>query len=277
MYTDDMDGLGKSKWKKKFSPKKMLKPKMAFKVLGAPLMMPFAPAMTMKKKKGKKKNRVAPAVPPQASQLPTDGRMTIMPVPGTQYGPGTGFNSEALEYEDSPVQRPMPMPAPYIEPRPEPGARNIPQDFYSPAEGDFFPTELDYDYQPAYSDVDNAPMLTPYESAAASTFGNEEDFVDTRDAWESESGFLNGLGQEAGSTGGWFGDFVPQAVKAALEIAAARRAAKAARTPAPIFPTGTVYRPSGFDGFNLNTALMFGALGLGGFLLFKTMTKKRGR
>jgi len=123
----------------------------------------------------------------------------------------------------------------------------------------------------------NTPMVTPYESAAASTFGTEEDFMDTSTAYESEAGFLNGLGQESGSTGGWFTDIISAGSKAAIEIANAKAAARAARVPAPIFGTGAYKPANAFGGFNLNTALMIGALGLGGFLLFKTMKKKRGR
>lgn len=264
MYTDNMDGLGKSKFKKifkKFSPQKMLKTK---------LMMPFAPAMTMKKKKGKKKNRIAPVVQEQASQLPTDGRPTM------SIGRPVFFSPEQRDdsmYDSGTVQRPMPMPAPYIEPRPEPGARAIPQDFYSNEE--FFPTQLDYGYVSEDTGIENAAILTPYESAAAATFGNEEDFMDTASAWESEAGFLNGLGQESGSTGGWFTDFVSTGAKALVEIRKARAADKASRRVATNFPA---YRPmlgSGFGGFDLNKILMFGAIGLGGFFLYKNIGKKR--
>ena len=123
----------------------------------------------------------------------------------------------------------------------------------------------------------NTPMVTPYESAAASTFGTEEDFMDTSAAYESEAGFLNGLGQESGSTGGWFTDLISVGSKAAIEIAKAKANARAARVPAPIFGTGA-YKPSNaFGVFNLNTALMISALSLGGFLLYSKFARKRRR
>jgi hypothetical protein len=121
----------------------------------------------------------------------------------------------------------------------------------------------------------NTPMVTPYESAAASTFGTEEDFMDTSAAYESEAGFLNGLGQESGSTGGWFTDLISTGGKAVIEIAKAKANARAARVPAPIFGTGA-YKPSNaFSVFNLNTALMISALSLGGFLLYSKFARKR--
>lgn len=270
MYTNEMDGLGK--FKMPFGKKKDGKKGGLFDIKKSPLMMPlapFAPAMMLMKKK--KKKRVAPVVAEPVTFSPVQK--------DSEYGPDTGFYPP--EYREplpvfltKPV-RPRPMPQ-YPS---EKSAADISSEFYAGKENipveDFFPTELDYT---PVDDINNSPMLTPYESAAVSVFGTEEDFIDTPQAWESEAGFLNGLGQESGSTGGWFGDFVSQAGKAAVEIARAKAAAKAARQPAPFFTGGTGYRPAvpaGFGGFDLNKILMFGALGLGGFLLYSKFARKR--
>ena len=138
---------------------------------------------------------------------------------------------------------------------------------------DFFPTELDY--RDSGENIDNMPMITPYESAVMSTYGPEDDFKDTSAAYESEAGYLQGLGQESGSTGGWFTDLVPQLTKAYVDIAATKAAAKRG-AGFPAMPPGGYKTAGGFGaGFNLNTALMIGALGLGGFLLYSKFARKR--
>jgi hypothetical protein len=257
MYLNgNMDGLGKSKFLKKL--KKTL------------LKRPLAPTpvklMQLQKKMSAKK--AAPAIAPSVAEPVTFTPAEQIQQPQMPYG---GFYPP--QYYPQQQAQPQPMPqqmAPqYIER--EPSARSIPEDFYST---DTFDYNFDAD-EPA---TGNTPMVTSYESAMANTFGTDEDFQDTSAAYESEAGYLQGLGQEAGSTGGWFTDLISTGTKAYTEIAKAKAAAKAAKVPAPIIGTGTYKPSSAFGmGFNLNTALMVGALGLGGFLLFKTMTKKRGR
>jgi len=194
---------------------------------------------------------VAPAIAEPVTVTPTDRIYQPMP-----YG---GF------YPTQQRPQPMPQASQYIER--EPSARAIPEDFYSTG-------TFDYKFDAGEPAASNTPIVTPYESAASSIFGTEEDFMDTSAAYESEAGYLNGLGQESGSTGGWFSDLISTGTKAYSEIAKAKAAAKSARVPAPIFST---YKPGSTfgSGFNLNTALMIGALGLGGFLLYSKFVRKR--
>jgi hypothetical protein len=261
MYTD-MNGLGKFKLPKMKNIKKLL---MTHPLAPTPVKM-----MALQKKMSAKK--AAPAIAPSVAEPVTFTPAEQIYAPQYQPMPYGGF------YPPQQQQQPQPMPqAPqyYAQPMPqapqyaEHSARAIPEDFYST---DIFDYNFDAD-EPAAS---NTPTITPYESAAASTFGTEEDFMDTSAAYESEAGYLNGLGQEAGSTGGWFTDLISTGTKAYAEIAKAKAAAKAARVPAPVFGTGTYKPVPAFGtGFNLNTALMFVGLGLGGFLLYKTLAKKR--
>lgn len=254
---NDLDGLGKSKLLKKL--KKAL------------IKHPFAPTPVkmMALKRSAKKGRVV-------SQEPVETVTPTVVEPMQPQMPYGGFYPP--QYYPQPQAQPQPQPMPqqmapqYIPPQyveREPSPRDIPAE-------DFYPTTFDFgEEDPA---PENLPMVTPYESAIANTFGTEEDFRDTSAAYESEAGYLQGLGQEAGSTGGWFTDLISAGSKAVIDIQKAKAAAKAARVPAPIIGTGT-YRPApAFGaGFNLNTALMFGALGLGGFLLFNALKRKRGR
>lgn len=262
---NDLDGLGKSKFLKKL--KKTL------------LKHPLAPApvklMQLQKKMSVKK--AAPAIAPDVAEPVTFTPAEQIQQPQMPYG---GFYPPQYyppQYypQPQPQAQPQPMPqqmAPqYIPPQyieREPSPRAIPEDFY--------PTTFDFgEEEPA---PENLPLVTSYESAIANTFGTDEDFQDTSAAYESEAGYLQGLGQEAGSTGGWFTDLISTGTKAYTEIAKAKAAAKAARVPAPIIGAGT-YRPAPTfgTGFNLNTSLMVGVLGLGGFLLFNTLKRKRGR
>lgn len=272
MYTDQMDGLGKFKFKK-----------LTKKLKKALIKHPFAPlpvkAMAMMKKK--KKIAVAPEVEGEAFLSPVESETYFpkpMPQPYPSGGPYGGFYPQPMPPPEAGYYpQPMPVQDMMMRPYPQPTMKPYAEESAAILPADYFPTELDYERQ-AYSDVENLPMITPYESAAASTFGTEEDFSDTAAAYESEAGYLQGLGQEAGSTGGWFSDIFSKGAQAAIEIAKAKAAAKAGRVPAPIIPAGGMYRPltkGDFGGFNLNTALMVGALGLGGFLLYNKFARKR--
>jgi hypothetical protein len=289
MYTD-MNGLGKSKFFKKIK-------KALFKHPLAPLPIK---AMQLKKTLKPKPSPVAPAVSEPITTSPVTDISTV-------YGPETGIYPQPPQYY---VPKPLPVQPPQFGPgffekmrryqeiyQPKPPMQFYPQpvqqpQFYpqpiqqpvyaepsqpSPAilPGDYFPTELEYggDYG---NDIDNAPMITSYESAAMSQFGTDEEFMDTPAAYESEAGYLQGLGQESGSTGGWFQDLISTGTKAAIEIQRAKAAAKAAKSAAPIVQPRTTYMPAFGGGFNLNTALMIGGLGLAGLLIFQGL-RKRGK
>lgn len=251
-----LDGLGKSK---KGGFKKLLqsKPKILKKLFKtSPLMMPI----TMMKKGKKKRGMVAPAVAEP---------VTFLPVSPIQEQP------EYIERPELPYQEPYEQPRYIGRPQSLPQfiEREKEQESVTVLPADYFPTELEFD--DSLPEPENTPLITPYESAVASQYGSEEGFMDTSAAYESEAGYLQGLGQEAGSTGGWFTDLISQGAKAAIEVQRAKAAAKRGGFPAPIIGTGT-YRPlTAFGGFNLNTALMIGGLGLAAFLIFQRTSKAK--
>lgn len=270
MYTD-LDGLGKSK--KGF--KKLLQKhpgfKMKEKLLKAhPLMMPLTMMKSAKPSLRGQKKKAASAIAPAVAEP-----ITLSPVEREEY-----IQVETKPYYPPEYRQPQPyiqmpeyrqkMPMPeYRQPMPQ--YRDEPSAAILPA--DYFPTELEFD--DSLPDIENVPLITPYESATAAAYGNEEDFSDTREAYETEAGYLQGLGQESGSTGGWFTDLVATGTKAYAEIARAKAAAKAQRAPAPIFQPGA-YRPgTTFGGFNMNTAIMLGGIGLAAFFIFRKFPKSK--
>ena len=246
MYTENMNGLGKSKFKKILKKLARINP-----------LVPLPVQAKAFKKPAKRK--IAPVVNEPVTMLPTD--------------------SGAQDYD----YRQYPMQQPEYQPQTAPQTQNM-QPQYFPAQEqsarvmpeDYFPNELTYRDESSPEEVENFPLITPYESAVASQFPSEEDLYDNSAQYESEAGFLKGLGQESGSTGGWFTDLVSVGAKEYAKIQQAKIAAKQNQMPAPYSP-GVNYRYGGYSGggLDMSTMLIYGVAGLGAFMLYKTLSKKR--
>jgi len=116
------------------------------------------------------------------------------------------------------------------------------------------------------SDVYTSPS-SPFDTSMSFP----ESPSDSPDYWGTESE-MQGLGATTDTS--WYQDLIPQITQAYVDITKAKHAAK---TPAtvPTYTRPPVTTQPGFMGMNLNTILMVGAGGLGLFLLYNVMKKRR--
>lgn len=248
MYMNEYDdGLGKFKLKK---------------LMKSPL-GPLGPlALLMKKKKKKRGAEInpAPAVDPQYMQEPLppptpilqkEPMMTIMPVPAPQY-------YQLPQPQPQYYQQPQPRPQPqfYQEPqqfyKPEPSARDIPDQYYDLRSDAQIPES-----RPAYTPENDYPT-TNLPIVSAPEFEASDD---------SEYGWMEGL-----SEGAAWGDIFSGA---ASELLARQREKREVKSMARQQAAMTAYNLPKTQGFNLNNMLIPIALAAGGFLLFKSMKKGR--
>lgn len=123
----------------------------------------------------------------------------------------------------------------------------------------------------AYDTADSGDYYTsPTSSFDTSSFAPENP-TDSASYWGNESE-MQGMGATTDTS--WYQDLIPQITQAYVDITKAKKAAK---TPAtvPTYTRPPVTTQPGFMGMNLNTVLMVGAGGLGLFLLYNVMKKRR--